>query len=362
MVKFNVLIADCDKGYTNAISQYLSTWEETDYNIISFTEKQLLQEYLKTEKTDILLISPELLTENINLSNVQVTIINTPDRIPESLLSYPYINKYQPGDKIARELINIFSKYCRDEIVINNNNINSTIIGVYSPIGGIGKTTVAVEIGKQYALNGYKTLFISLEELSSYISLLDCDFSNNFSDLLYHLKQKNKNLIMKIEGLKNVDKYSGMNYFCPVSCYMDIQEISINEWIELLEYIRNNSDYEKIILDFNSSVNEKNIKILKECDKVIMLINNDKMAQIKINQLYKNLDILGIEDLSNNVDILFNNINDKNEILEDKCIIGKKINYYIPYDENLNININAKTTLNLKGSFSNAIKDYIKDG
>lgn len=359
MANFNVVIADYDTGYTGALSKYLSSWEENDFNVISFTKEQLLCEYLNAEKADILLISPMLMTEKLNLSNVQMTIINTPDRIPETLLEFPSINKYQPGDVIARELIRIFSKHSNDEIIIKNNTAESIITGVYSPIGGIGKTTISVGLAKQYALNGAKILFISLEELASYTSLLDCSSSNNFSDLLYYTKQKNKNLLLKIEGLKNADSHSGLHYFSPPSCYKDLQEVATNEWIELIDYIKNNSAYERIIIDFDSTFSEKNIRLLQICNEVILPVNVDSMCLSKINQMYNGLEKVGIEDLNSHVRILYNNTNPHNEFIEGVSIRGKRINDYIPYDNNLLVDREGYKQLNLNGSFGQALKHYI---
>lgn len=357
MAKFNILIGDCDKGYINAISKYLSSCGENDFKVISFTKELFLREYLDTRKADILLISPELMSENLNLFNIQVTIINVEDRIPETLLDYPYINKYQPGDLVAKELINIFSKYSKDEIIGFGSNVKSKVIGVYSPIGGIGKTTTCIGIAKQYALNGFKTLFISLEELASYSALLDCSSTNDFSDLLYYIKQKNKNLILKIEGLKNNDINSGLHYFSPPSCYKDIQEVSVEEWIYLVEYIKTNSSYERIIMDFDSTLSEKNIRLLEVCNEVILLVNTDSISTAKIDRMYSNLEKMSIEDLNNNVNIVFNNINRDNEIMEEVFIRGQKINCYLPYDDNLVNHINGHNNLNLSGYFGRALKN-----
>lgn len=358
MAKFNVVIADCDEGYADALSKYLSSWRENDFNVISFTKEELLRKYLDSEIADVLLISPQLMAENLNLSHVQVTIINTPDRIPESLMGYPNINKYQPGDILARELIRIFSENSNDEIIIKNNRSGSVITGVYSPIGGIGKTTVSVGLAMQYALKGEKTLFISLEELASYTSLLNCNSSNNFSDLLYFMKQKNKNLMLKIEGLKNCDSHSGLYYFSPSSCYKDMQEVTSDEWLELIGYIKNNSAYDRIILDFDSTLNNKNMELFNMCNEVILLINGDNMSQSKINQMYNSLEKVGKKDLHSKVNILFNKSNHRNEITEDSSIRGKKVMDYIPYDDHL-IDGSGYNRLNLTGPFGQALEHYI---
>ncbi|WP_273327211.1 AAA family ATPase [Vallitalea guaymasensis] len=359
MIRLNIIIADYDKGYLNAISRFLSSWHETEYNVISFTEKELLTKYLETAKADILLISPKLMAEDLDLSNVQVTIINTPDRVPESLLTYPYINKYQPGDVVAKELISIFSINSKDEIIVKKNTVGTKVIGVYSPIGGSGKTTVSVGLAKQYAINSFKTLFLSLEEMASYKTILECNNTNNLSDLLYYIKQKNKNLMMKIEGLKNTDNDSGMDYFSPPYCYKDIHEVSINEWIELIDYIRDNSNYERIVLDFDSNLSEKNLKLLQACEEVLLLTNIDKMALTKLNHMYNSLKKMDIEDVNANVRIIINNTKKDNEVLEGVSMMDKEVQIYLPYDNNLLIDIGEISNINLDSCFGRVLSDYV---
>jgi cellulose biosynthesis protein BcsQ len=360
MIRLNVIIGDCDEGYLNAISRFLSSWDEMEYNVISFSKIELLIKYLETTKVDILLISPKFMQGDINLSNAQVTIINTPDRVPENLLKYPHINKYQPGDIVARELISIFSKYSDDEIMVEKNRAGTKVIGVYSPIGGIGKTTVSVGLAKEYALKGFKTLFLSLEEMASYSTLLECDNTNNFSDLLYYIKQKNKNLIMKIEGLRNTDNDSGMDYFSPHHCYKDIHELSTREWMELINYIRDKSNYERIVLDFESNLSDKNMTLIQACDELILLTNMDKIAIAKMNHLYNSLEKMNINDINDNMRIFINNTNKDNEVLEGVSMMGKEVEVYIPYDSNLLIDVGERKALNLDNCFGKALDNYVR--
>ncbi|MCT4597598.1 MAG: AAA family ATPase [Vallitalea sp.] len=361
MAKYNIIIADGDKGYIDAISKYLISYGNKDFNITSFSQRAYLSKYLETDKGDILLISPEMIDPNINLDNIQVIIINIEDRIPENLIKYPYIHKYQPGDLIAKNIINIFSQQSKDEIIDTSNNQHSKVIGVFSPIGGIGKTTTSIVLGKQYARSNYKTLFISLEELSSYRELLDCTSTKDFSDMIYYIKQGNNNLLLKIEGLKNIDSYSELDYFSPPLCYEDIQEVSIDEWIYFIDYLRNNSSYERIILDFDSTLSKKNMKILQICDEVILLVNGDNMSKCKIETMYNNLNKMNMNDINNNIKIVYNNnnINKEDEIMEGVSIKGKDINLYLPYDNNLITYENSQGYIHLDNPFSEFIKKLI---
>ena len=148
MAKYSVIIADLEQGYIQGLSRYLILKGDNEFTVNSFTKEQYLKEYLEKSQVDILLISPEMFSTELNLSNTRVIILNIEDRIPSDLVSYPYINKYQAGNIISKELVKILSEYSDDELVEENNGVRTQLIGVYSPIGGVGKTTISIALSK----------------------------------------------------------------------------------------------------------------------------------------------------------------------------------------------------------------------
>ena len=126
MVELKMIIADEDKSYVQAIVNYLSSIEQQKFQVIAFTDRDLLEDYLATEACDLLLIHPDWLEESLPLSKVQVTVLLTVNnRLPHSLKDYEAVKKYQPGDMLAHELIQIFSNFFLRAYMLIENPVNN---------------------------------------------------------------------------------------------------------------------------------------------------------------------------------------------------------------------------------------------
>lgn len=357
MVELKLIIADHDLGYINAMTKYLSSWGKRKFHMVSFTNPVLLKEYLTTNQGDILLISPDWIEDDMALSSVQVTVLlNDSDRLPGALSNYPSINKYQPGDVLGKQLIRIFSEHSDDEMIVTHTPSSTSLIGIYSPAGGVGKTTLAVTMARLLAKCQIPTLLLSLEDLASYGAMLQDDLSYHFSDILYFVKQKHKNLMLKVEGLKSIDEPTGLHYFSPVSCYQDMQEVTIEEWVRFITYIKEHSGYERIVLDFDSSLGHRNIKLLGLCEQLMVLANEQPVSIYKVKKMYQHFDKMGMTMLREKASLVVNDNTgcqgEEGLAMDDFPIAG-----HLPYDDTLNTMENQH--INLEGILASSLKEYL---
>lgn len=65
-------------------------------------------------------------------------------------------------------------------MIVSNVATEAMVMGIYSPAGGVGKTTIAVTMARLLAQSQIPTLLLSLEDLASYGSLLQDNLSYNF--------------------------------------------------------------------------------------------------------------------------------------------------------------------------------------
>ena len=75
------------------------------------------------------------------------------------------VKKYQRISKIYKNLLDYYSEVCGKDMTPGEENVK--IVSFYSPVGGAGKTTVALVSAEKYAQHGKRTFYISFEDIAS---------------------------------------------------------------------------------------------------------------------------------------------------------------------------------------------------
>ncbi len=256
-----------------------------------FTEVELLADYVNEKRIDIIMVAEELINRLPDKKMKNVIILTKKKEVSRDL-GDNIIYKYQSAKQILKEVMNIYGNLSESKIKVVNKKCQ--IIGIYSPIKRIYKTSFALTLGQIMAQNS-RCLYINTENYSGFEDLLNKEYKNDLSDVMYYLRQENVNFAAKLEGI--VNSVNGLNYIPPVSSIGSLREVKENEWEHLLEELRTSSIYENVIIDFDDNVNGL-INILNECDKVYMPVRDDYISKSKIYQFEKNIEILGNKDMN----------------------------------------------------------------
>lgn len=154
----NIVIADVNNEYVERLVSFIQKKYGDTYKIQIINEKSQLRTYIQKNKCEILLFAPELYDANIYFKNVKLPVvlleddemIDLPDKLRWS------INKYT---RITKMIAYLEEEY---EEVEKNRPI---IYGMYSPAGGVGRSTIAVAAALTYAKAGKKVLYVNLEDI-----------------------------------------------------------------------------------------------------------------------------------------------------------------------------------------------------
>jgi len=292
MAKLNIIVADSDEEYMEALERYFRTYYRERIESLCITSQEYLIEYMKKEITniDILLVTPRFL-HKLNLDKVNTVVLLTDGRIPQEYIKFESIAKYQEAQKLVRRIIDIYAENNPDEVYTSFNDRKTKVIGVFSPDGGAGKTTISIAISLRSSQRGMNVFYLNIENIPSTQVFLDCNSENNLSDVLYYLKEKSKNLSLKIEGARLEDLASGIHFFAPPDSPLEMNEILDNDISELVSQLKSLNRYDSIVIDMSSVINEKNLKLFEICDSIICISTPDKISQKKASQFIKALEM-----------------------------------------------------------------------
>lgn len=290
----SLVLADEDEGYAESMANFLISDFLHKFQVSSFTKKESIDRYFADDvkKTDILLISPGLYHQSLPLSRIGTLIILSNGRMPPEAEKYPSVNKYQHGEKFVNSILNIFCEQNPDEILEAAGGKKTKVVGVFSPSGGSGKTSIAVSCSLQCARKGQSVFYLNLESVSSTPLYFNCEGRENFSNILYYIKERSRNFTLKMEGTRCIDAEFDVHYFCPPDSIMEMQEISPEELVFLIQQMKFWGQYDYIFVDMSSSFDTLNIEILKVCDRILLVMSESSYSMIKTKTLFDQLDII----------------------------------------------------------------------
>lgn len=360
MNRINLIIADTDQSYLDSLANYMLNNHSKWFQISTFSNKENLIKSLEasTNMIDILLIGPNIYSEDLPLNKVKSTLILSSGRVVEECSDLTIINKYQSAEMLVSDILRNYSEKSSGEIINMTGDKKTKVIGIYSPSGGVGKSSLAVNLSVQCASTGMSIFYLNLEDINSTHNYFIKESDQNFSNVLFYIKGKSKNLGMKIDSLKSVDA-SNVNYFSVQDSVFEIDEMLPEEINNLIAELVKISHYDIIFVDMSSILNKRNMNILKICDKFIYLLTSDSVVEEKVKVLEKDLE----RSLSN----INYNISDKMILVANKCnynstwidnyvFQGNTVKFKLPFENNFKAN-----SLNNSPRFNSEINKMIND-
>lgn len=292
MWKINLVLADVDERYIESLSKFIRSSYMNKFNLNVFTQKDSLVTFLngRAGKIDILIVAPELFSEEMKGLKAGIIIILSNGNKPESVNGIPCINKYQTGDLILNSVLELFSDTNPGAESILRGSKNTVLISVYSPIGGSGKTTISLGLSALFAKKGMKTLYLNLETINSIPYFIkNSNQEIGMSNLLFYLKENKKNLSIKIDALKSYDRALGISYFNPADFSLEIDELTEFDIGTLLFELKEVGQFDVVVTDTDSVFNRRNLAVLNSSDSIIMPVLQGTLAKYKLEVFEREL-------------------------------------------------------------------------
>ncbi|MDR1558171.1 MAG: hypothetical protein LBS84_00485 [Clostridiales bacterium] len=289
MAKKNILITDNDASYLENFERFLRNNHSDKFIINTAANSDGVRAFADNydRKVDILLITPDAYTDRIkNCASVIMILSN--GVIPIQLEKYPVIKKYQSGDAIVHAISRAYAEAVPDEFDISQINAECEIIGVFSPIGGSGKTTIASLLASRLAAKD-KVLYFSLEQFQYTEQLLSGSSRYNMSDFLYFVHKGDSELLANLNRMLITDVNLNVNFLNSPLCFVDLNKIEPAKWAAFLKALVLFGIFNKVVIDMPSHLDEQILEVLSACNKVIAPVLDDRVSVLKMNRLAHDL-------------------------------------------------------------------------
>jgi Flp pilus assembly CpaE family ATPase len=155
---------------------------------------------------------------------------------------------------------------------------NARITAVWSPSGGVGKTTVALAYAAQKSVNGGKITYLDLE----YFSSTSVYFSESGKSISTAFERLDGNAALLLKAIILKDTGSGISYFSPPNNYDDMNELTADDIENLVLAVSNNSD--ELVVDLPSVCDERCRKVLEAANAIYLVTDGTKTVTSKSQQ------------------------------------------------------------------------------
>lgn len=291
-MKIKVAILEKDISYLNRLVSVFSTKFVDKLEIYSFTDEEVAYSSLAQSRIDIFLASSvfEVDMDRVPPKCSFAYLVEAVDI--ESFRNQGVLYKFQRVDLIYKQIISLYSEKAEQTTVAHTGNGGSTkIISFLSASGGTGSSTVAAACAVRFGSMGKKVLYLNLEQFGSADVFFQAEGNGNFGDIIYAIKSKRGNLLLKLESLVKKDE-SGVFFYSSALKALDMAELKAAECVELLNMIRDSGDYEYIILDMDFSLAKEEVQVLRQCNRIVLVNDGSSTSNEKLTRVIDSIAIL----------------------------------------------------------------------
>lgn len=299
--KKNIVIADPDAEYVKSYEEALILRFQPETTIQIITEPEYLENYFRLHREiDVLLIAKEFYGDYLKEHSIaHMMIVNARKSTdPAADDADRHVLKYRSREEllefIEKSLANESEPADFEEIDFpqEEEKHTATVISVYSPIGGSGKSLAAIALAKKLKKLGESALVIGCDDLQSFGVFLDTR-ENADPELALMLQEISENTYWSI--LKNI--YHG-DITCMLPFEKPLSELGIrsNQLYDLVSLLREKGDFSYLILDLGSSL-DKTVQAMISISDHVILIAEPKMSSCRMmEKLSLNMDLLSVDN------------------------------------------------------------------
>lgn len=283
MANIKILMADTDDKYLMPLERKFIDELEDKADLIVITDPDYLKQYFSTpQKLDILIINEELYDVQLERHDIANVFILTEEEKSPRDTETNQIYKYTSVKEIYAEVIN---KSPAKNASFNNTE-ETKILMIYSPIGGIGKTSVSAALCEAIAKYHKKVLFIGIDSLQTFGSIIEHlpDMESGAEKLMIEKSE------YVYEAIKSKIITRTFDILPPFHLSLPSLNIKGEDYLNLLNCIKATKYYDYIVVDGVSDFNEDISRLMGIANHTIIVAGQDKNSAHKLDCLLRNID------------------------------------------------------------------------
>lgn len=293
MNKKSLILAAKDTDYTERLADYIrhSPFGES-WQLTVFTNPAALIRFIRGGyAVDLLVADAELLGELGELAEglPVVVLVDGAGGNRRSEPEYAHqVQRVQPLPQLLQALTAAYAAYggvaCQARSSASDGR-GADVVAVYSASGGIGKTTLAIQLCQQAAISGARVFYLNLEQWNSSVlgeGAEGGEGAEDLAQLLYTVQTEPERGGLQLTSLRRRHVSLGVDYIAPCGNADERLSLSAEHVTKLLEVIKATSDYDMIMVDLDSRMDAMHIGVFGASHHVLWLVSQHPASLRKL--------------------------------------------------------------------------------
>ncbi|TAH66286.1 MAG: hypothetical protein EWM47_10305 [Anaerolineaceae bacterium] len=280
-------IFDTDNLYASRLMEYFKKSNWKGFEILLFTKRESLIDFLKYQAVDILLLGESALFEELPKENIKYVFWLCADKM-QTKDKHETIYKYQAAGRIVSEVI---SGYTRLE---DNNQKEShgeiRFIAIFPPVPGGEKISYSWSLAKNLS-NISKVLYIPFDLLPTTFIPNQDNSGQSMSELLYYLRERKSDYMDKLKSYLNYSEK--LSYLSGPIHGFDLLSISREDIGKLMDDIKKYTDYETVIF-YLGIYTEASMEAIIRSNEIHITSCNSPFEELVIEEWERQMELIGV--------------------------------------------------------------------
>ncbi|WP_219838697.1 hypothetical protein [Paenibacillus sp. R14(2021)] len=284
MGKLSLVLAVKEGDYIERLADYIrhSSFGES-WQLTAFTNPAALRSFVRGGYSiDLLAAQPDMLAELGEL----------PGPIPSAALvgrlggsgSQPEVLQFQPLPQLLQAFTSVHAASGQAVYRPILNRHETAVLAIYSASGGVGKTTLALQIAQQASIAGAGVFYLNLEQWNA-ASFVDGEGGrDDFARLLYSLQSEPEKGPATVKAIRRKHPALGIDGISPSGNPDERLSLGAEQVKQLLNAIAGTGEYGCIVVDLDTRLDAMHAGVFGASHSILWLLSPDE-ASLRKNGL-----------------------------------------------------------------------------
>lgn len=277
-IRRHIAVCDHEILYACHLIEYLVQHEHVLTELRAYSSLDSLLEDGRSAETALLIISEaEYRAEEVDGRFEKVLILEETGQMDRE--KHAGISKYCPMELVVGRIRELCPEI-EEAGSLFRSALQTRVIGAYTPISRCLQTTFCLALG-QLLGRSERTLYLNLEPCSGIGEITGTSACDDLRELIYYADCAGGKAAGKIASMTK--KIGTLELLPVVSSPAELQSVSAEQWLGLMDVIVKETEYEELIIDFSDSA-EGLFRLLEQCDLIFTIRRTDAISRAKQKQ------------------------------------------------------------------------------